>query len=159
MSNKKQLVCVFIPVLCQNEVYLLGAKNKVKSNGKQNDKEIVRTLINGTIEKSENAIAAAKRVIYDKFDILLGIDVPATVYKVRTTDVKEVHYVFIDKLFNFEAFPLVNLAADVQEVILVNEDTALTYEGERNALAEFLDDDDIDEKFAQWEENSFKVFS
>jgi hypothetical protein len=161
MSNKKQLICVFIPVISQNEVFLLGAKNKIKAKGnksgsKNGSKETVRTLINGTIEKYETPVAAAKRVMYDKFDMILDVDVPAKVFRTRSNDVKEVHYVYIDKLFDFEEFPLVNVASDIQEVILVNEDTELTYDGESEVLADFLDSDEIDERFGEWEHKSKK---
>lgn len=158
MSNKKQLVCVFLPVLSQNEVFLLGAKNKIKAKGNKNgSKETIRTLINGTVEKYESPVAAAKRVIYDKFDIILDTNVPAKVFKTRSNDIKEVYYVYIDQLFDFENFPLVNVAADIHEVILVDEDTNLTYDGERDVLAEFLESDEIDLRFGDWEHKSKQV--
>lgn len=156
MSNKKQLICIFIPVLSQNEVFLLGAKNQIKAKGSKSAKETVRTLINGTIEKYENPISAAKRVIYDKFDIILDSTVPAKVFRTRSNDVKEVHYVYIDKLFDFESFPIVNISSDIHELILVNEHTKLTYDGETEVLAGFLDSDEIDARFSAWEKESEK---
>lgn len=157
MSTKKQLVTILLPVISQNVVYLLGTKNKIKSKTKQGQKETIRTLINGTVEKNETPIAAAKREIYDKFDIILGPEVPAQLIKTHSKEHKDVYFVYIDKLFDFESFPLVNIAADVQELVLVDEDYPLSFETEKNTLSDFLDSDEIDEKFSNWERNSLET--
>lgn len=149
--NKKQLVCVLIPAISQHEVSFLGAKNKVKSKTNSNKKETIRTLLNGTVEKYETPIAAAKRIMYDKFDMILDMSVPAKVIKTHSTDIKDVYFVYIDKLLDFEALPIANIAADLQELILVNEYTDLSFETEKKTLAAFLDTDEIDSKFFAWE--------